>query len=210
MSKKHEKSKKDNVQTNSINIYLPEYLDKNELQHVIANALIESEEIRKQREEKRKEEELRIWHENIGYKDYSNSKHKCKWLLQFLNDIWILVKFSFIPKQKIRGDRAISVLLKTSLSMLLTAGERIMALLALLLIVLFLSQFIIASIQIPLYINVFIILLAFLIFVYSRIFRMASIEVEKMEDRSYLVGILASVTSIISITIAIIAVVRGG
>jgi hypothetical protein len=41
-------------------------------------------------------------------------------------------------------------------------------------------------------------------------FRMASIEIEKIEDRNYLFGLFASVASIVSIVIAIIAVVKGG
>ena len=47
-------------------------------------------------------------------------------------------------------------------------------------------------------------------FLLSRMFRMASIEVDKIEDRSLLFGIFASITSIVSIVVAIIAVVQGG
>ena len=210
MGKKHDKSKKDNVQANSINTFLPECLDKNEWQHIIANALIESEEIRKQREEKRKEEELKIWHENIGYKDYSNSKFKCKWLLQFLNDIWILYRFLFMPQRKIHGDRAISTLLKMILSLFFAVGSWIVFLLGLILFASIPLQFFIPSLRVPWYINLLLALFSFLILIISGLLKISSIEVEKMEDRNYLVGIFASVTSIISITIAIIAVVRGG
>lgn len=210
MGKKDDKSKKEKVQTTSINIILSEYLDKNELQHIIANALIESEEIKKQRDEKRKEEELRIWHENIGYKDYSNSKHKYKWLLQLRNDIWIFFKFSFIPKQKIQGDRAISSLLKMALSWILSAGRWLVFLFAVILLVLIPLQIFVPSIRFPVYVELLFIMSSYLAFVISGFLRMASIEVEKLNDRDYLIGIFASVTSIISITIAIIAVVRGG
>lgn len=92
MSKKHGKSKKDNVQTNSINIYLPEYLDKNELQHVIANALIESEEIKNQREKQQQEEELKSWREAMGYKDFSDTKWYLRWFLRLCNNLYILYK----------------------------------------------------------------------------------------------------------------------
>ena len=43
---------------------------------------------------------------------------------------------------------------------------------------------------------------------FSRMFRMASIEVDKIEDRSLLFGIFASVASIVSIVIAIVAIVK--
>lgn len=45
------------------------------------------------------------------------------------------------------------------------------------------------------------------LFLFSRMFRMASIEVNKIEDRNLLFGIFASVTSIVSIVIAVIAFV---
>lgn len=43
----------------------------------------------------------------------------------------------------------------------------------------------------------------------SRLFRIASIEAEKMEDRNNLYGLFASIASIISIVIAVIAIVKG-
>ena len=39
-------------------------------------------------------------------------------------------------------------------------------------------------------------------------FRMASIEVDKIEDRSLLFGIFAFVASIVSIVIAVVAIVK--
>ncbi len=41
----------------------------------------------------------------------------------------------------------------------------------------------------------------------SGIFRMASIEVDSFEDRNFLVGLFAAITSIISIAVAIVAIV---
>lgn len=210
MGKKHDKSKKDNMHINSINIYLPENLDKDELQYVIANALVESEEIKKRRDEKRKEEEFKIWRENIGFKDYSDSKYKCKCIFQFFNDIWIMFKLAFIPRRKIYGDRAISTLLKMVLAMFFGVGSLIMLLLGLFLFALIPLQFFYPSIQFPWYVYLFFAVFSYFMFIISGIIKMASIEIEKMEDHSYLVEIFASVTSIISITIAIIAVVRGG
>lgn len=51
-------------------------------------------------------------------------------------------------------------------------------------------------------------LMAVLMFMSSRLFRIASIEAEKMEDRSNLYGLFASIASIISIVIAVIAIVK--
>ncbi len=65
------------------------------------------------------------------------------------------------------------------------------------------------STPIPWFQNVLYIMYGIIAFIFSRLFRMAGIEVEKIEDRNYLIGIFASVTSLISIVIAIIAVVKG-
>ena len=58
------------------------------------------------------------------------------------------------------------------------------------------------------YIDVVIIVWAFPIFLLSRIFRMASYEIDRIKDYNYLFGLFATVTSIISIVIAIIAIVK--
>jgi hypothetical protein len=39
---------------------------------------------------------------------------------------------------------------------------------------------------------------------------MASIEIQKIEDRNYLFGIFASLASIVSIIIAIVSIAKGG
>lgn len=55
--------------------------------------------------------------------------------------------------------------------------------------------------------NILLCLFVVPLFLFSRMFRMASIEVNKIEDRNLLFGIFASVTSIVSIVIAVIAFV---
>lgn len=55
----------------------------------------------------------------------------------------------------------------------------------------------------------FYILMALSMFMISRLFKIARIESEKMEDKNNLYGLFASITSIISIVIAIIAIVKG-
>ncbi len=50
------------------------------------------------------------------------------------------------------------------------------------------------------------ILLAVIAFLFSRLFRMASIEIDKLDDHNYLFGLFASITSFISIVIAVVAI----
>lgn len=208
--KKRKNTKHSTSSENNINIFLPDNWDPVELQHIIAKALVESEEIKRQREEQQREEELKNWHTIIGYKDYSASKWYIRWFLQFINSIWMFFKLFFIPKRKIVGDHAISSILKVLLASFFSIVQWMMNLFVVLCIALMIRQIIFPSMRFSWYINIFFITIIVFILIISRIFRMASIEVEKMEDRGYLVGILASIASIISITIAVIAVVRGG
>lgn len=210
MPKKNNKSKRDSVQTNSINTFGQEGLSAVELQHVIAKAIIESEETKERRKKQQQEEEIKDWRDIIGYKDYSKSKWYFRYPLRFLNDIWIFLRLSFISRTKIQGNRAMSAIVKISLSLFLGSVEWVLCILALYLTSRIPIQFFVNNVKLSWDRSIINIILAFLLFVYSRIFRMASVEVEKMEDHNYLFGFFTSVTSIISITIAIIAIVRGG
>lgn len=85
----------------------------------------------------------------------------------------------------------------------------ILLLLSIFMIAAILLQFIIPDAPIVAwYIDVVIIVWAFPIFLLSRIFRMASYEIDRIKDYNYLFGLFATVTSIISIVIAIIAIVK--
>jgi hypothetical protein len=48
--------------------------------------------------------------------------------------------------------------------------------------------------------------IVFLLFAF--IFRIVSVEVEKMEDKNIIFGLFASVTSIVSIIIAIVSIIK--
>ena len=90
-------------------------------------------------------------------------------------------------------------------------AKRILGLASLLFVVYGIALFFASETMPALWIsNVGLIVLGITVFFLSRMFRMASIEIEKIEDRNYLFGLFASVASIVSIVIAIIAVVKGG
>lgn len=110
----------------------------------------------------------------------------------------------------IKGDRASTALIQFLLKSCFQVLRCICSILMLLLIVTIPLSF--TSSLIP-RLNwsqiVFCVLMSILMLMISRLFRIASIEAEKMEDRNNLYGLFASIASIISIVIAVIAIVKG-
>lgn len=119
------------------------------------------------------------------------------------------MKLLFRPKKYAKNMQANAELTKLVLKLIYKVVELILLLLSIFMIAAVPLQFIIPDAPIAAwYIDVVIIVWAFPIFLLSRIFRMASYEIDRIKDYNYLFGLFATVTSIISVVIAIIAVVQ--
>lgn len=179
-------------------------MSADELQHMIANAIMEAEDMKAKREADKKEAELAEWHKVIGY-DKSKTGIAKVW-----NGFSSTIKAMFVPKKYIKGDRTSTALIQLLLKSCFQVLRCICSILMLLLIVTIPLSF--TSSLIP-RLNwsqiVFCVLMSILMLMISRLFRIASIEAEKMEDRNNLYGLFASIASIISIVIAVIAIVKG-
>lgn len=204
---RNRKSTKRNVASNplqSVNINLPENMSAEEMQHMIANAIVEAETIKVQKEKEQDKLALSEWHKTIGLKEYDNK------IRQFFNNIKVFIKILFLPKKHIEGDQASTLLLKSVISLFFGLIKWCTLILSILLIAFVPAQYIMQNISaLPWHQNVIFILYGVLAFVFSRFFRMASIEVDKLDDRNYLFGLFASITSLVSIIIAVIAIVKG-
>ncbi len=188
----------------SVNMNLPENMSAEEMQHIIACAIVEAEEIKAQKEEEQRKATLAEWRDKIGYKD-----HKSK-IKKFFNEIKVFIKILFLPKKDIKGDRASLALLKSFISLFFRLMKWCLLILSILFIAVVPTQFIMRNmIQLPWYQNIFLILYGFTAFILSRLFRMASIEVDRFYNRNYLFGLFASIASLVSIIIAVIAIVKG-
>lgn len=188
----------------SVNINLPESMSTEEMQHIIANAIVEAKEIKAQKEDEQRKVALSEWQDKIGYKEYEN-KFK-----QFFNEIKVFIKILFLPKKHIEGDRASSILLKSVITLFFGIMKLCSLLFAIFLIGCFPMQYFMGSMnQFPWQLYTYCIPFAFLAFVFSRLFRMAGIEIDKLDDHNYLFSLFASITSLVSIIIAIIAIVKG-
>lgn len=204
-SKKRRDSNSNSKNVQSVNIIIPENITNDEMQHIIANAILEAEDIKERRKQIQKGKERDEWREKIGVKSY-NGKFK-----NILNGIKVLFKISFMPKKCINGNKASIALMKFILSLFLDIVSVILLLLSLYLTIIIHFQHLFTTIpELTIFYHVISVMYGILIFAFSRIFRMASIEVEKNENQGYLFSLFASVTSVISIIIAVIALVKGG
>lgn len=176
-----------------------------ELQNIIANALLQAEEQRKQIEKDKQEQERKKWREEIGYKDYSKSNSKFARFRRALNEFICGLKLLFMPSEKIKGHRIISA----SLSMGLSNHYLLVFLISLifsLAIFFFTIVFIILNI-LPWYIYLTLFIISFCLFVYFLKYRLAYYEVTYIKDDNLILNILASHNSKISIIISMISVV---
>ena len=209
MAKDKRKNKKQN--NSEVKQAPPITLSGEDMQHLIAHAIIEADEIKEEALRKQQDAELLEWRVATGYKEFSDKSKFLRSVKTFFNRFWCFIKLCFVPSKAIKGDRASFALMKLFLRIFFDFAKWILGLASLLFVVYGIALFFAPKTMPALWIsNVGLIILSIAIFFLSRMFRMASIEIEKVEDRNYLFGLFASVASIVSIVIAIIAVVKGG
>lgn len=194
MSKNRRKTPKEQKQSTSmpVNIVLPDSLSAEEMQQIITNALLAVEDAKEQKAKEQKEQERKEWEETVGN-----------------NPIKRFFKILFLPKKYIKGDKTTFALLKVFVGMFFGLAKIFTLLFSIAAIAYIPMQYAIDALpNMSIGQNIMLSLYAVLSFLFSRMFRMASIEVDKIEDRSLLFGIFASVASIVSIVIAIVAIVK--
>lgn len=167
-------------------------LSSEELQHIIANALAEAEILKQTKEAELRENEKKEWTKTIGSTPVKR-----------------FFRLMFLPKSKIRGDNTTFQLLKIFAGLFFELAK---------VVTLIVSVFMMAYVPLQYFVDSFpclsvgynIVLLIFSLvsIILSRIFRVAAIEVDKIEDRNLLFGIFASITSFASIIVAVIALIR--
>ena len=181
-----------------------------EMQHIIAKAMVEAGELKEQKKNEQRVKEQIEWCNDIGLKDYSDEKPFKRNILTFFNYMGCFLKVLFLPAKKVKGDNASFGLLQLCVSACFSFANFV-SLLAFILLFFggIASLFIPSAPPISWITSVGRILFGIVCFMFSRMFRMASIEIQKIEDRNYLFGIFASLASIVSIIIAIISIAKG-
>lgn len=208
--KKNSKQSQPNKTESKVNVFLPANISTEEMQHILARAIVEAEAIKEQQKQAKKEEALKQWKSSIGYKEYDN---KCKlWrsVKTFFNRIKCILNVCFIRREKIQSDRASFALIQTILKLFFDLANWILAIATTASVIFGIYKLCTTALLSPNWIfSICCIIVAIPLFILSRLFHMVSIEVEKIEDRNYLFGLFASIASIVSIIIAVVAIIKG-
>lgn len=186
-----------------VNIVLPSDISTDEMKHIIADGLMEFEERKKQQEKEAKELLLKERQRAVGIKDYSNVNGPKRWLLKFGNTIHVIWKTCFISGQYLNDTQITFSLMQ----MILYVTFKLLSLAMLCVSILFFIYPVCLCLgflgTVSWVIVVTSLLLSLLTFLLFGLFRMASLEINNMKDRNYLLGLFSGVTSIATIIIAV-------
>ena len=205
MSKKAKKQKNDEKTAPPINLVLPDNMPQEDMQNLIVNSLLAYDEAKKKLEMQEQEKGAQEWREKIGYKDYSDRKWLPRVFLTFFNSIKTMLKILFMPKKKINGDHATSGLMKLFVMLFFKACKWVLWVVSITAFLSYPLSLILHNAPVidpavyPSYLGIGIIALML-----AQLFRMASIEVQKMRDHNYIVDIFAAVAAVVAIIISFV------
>lgn len=211
MSKKNSKIKnsQDKAQPTIPSVIFPAEMSQEEMQHIIANAIIETQKMKEDAKQKQKEANIRELQETIGLKEYNDKNRLLRIIKIAINRIKCFFKICFLSRKNIKGDRVTFGIL----SMLLTL---IFALVSSVLYVVAFILFVCGIIELtrgqgaPLWgIEWYAFIpYSFAAFMFASIFRISSIEIEKVEDRNYIQSLLNIVFAIIAAVFAYLSLIK--
>lgn len=211
MSKKNSKSKnsQDKAQPTIPSVIFPAEMSQAEMQHIIANAIIEAKKADEDAKQKQKESNIRELQEAIGFKKYNDKNRLLRIIKIAINEFKCIFKICVLPRKNIKGDRVTFSIM----SVLLTLIFALVALVLYCAALLFLICGIIALIHgqgVPLWgIEWYIFIpFSFAAFLFASIFRISSIEIEKVEDRDYIQSLLNIVLTIIAAVFAYLSLIK--
>ena len=164
MSKNRQKAAKEQKQSTNVpvNIVLPDSMSAEEMQQIITNALLAVEDAKEQKVKEQKEQERKEWEETVGN-----------------NPIKRFFKILFLPKKYIKGDKTTFALLKVFVGMFFGLAKVLTVLFSIFAIAYIPLQYVIAGFpNLSIGQNIILAVYAVLSFLFSRMFRMASIEVD--------------------------------
>lgn len=180
-------------------------MSSDDLQETIVNSLLVYDQKKAEMAKQAEEDELQTRREAIGYKDYSNRKLIPRIIMIFLNRLKVFIRVLFMPKEKIRGEYMTTSLMSTAVSSLFGLIKWMLWIIAAVLLLRYPLSFVVPSIPtIKMSLYLVYIGISILAFVFAQVFRIVSIEMEKMQDRNYVVDIFAAVTAIVSIIISLV------
>lgn len=182
--------------------YINNEIDYNKL----AEAIVKAQKIEKEQQIKEKEQAFIEWRNSLGYKEYSNKNKITKKFLTFGNRIKVSFKLMFLSKnQKIETSFS-AIFLQT----LLMGFFNFLKHATLISSILFIGfMFYHPEIDFEKYHYIVLSGLAILSFLYSRFFRLISIEIDQMNDKEQLLSLFTAVVAIIPLVEIVFNFLKG-
>lgn len=182
--------------------YINNEIDYNKL----AEAIVKAQKIEKEQQIKEKEQAFIEWRNSLGYKEYSNKNKITKKFLTFGNRIKVSFKLMFLSKnQKIETSFS-AIFLQT----LLMGFFNFLKHATLISSILFIGfMFYHPEIDFEKYHYIVLSCLAILSFLYSRFFRLISIEIDQMNDKEQLLSLFTAVVAIIPLVEIVFNFLKG-
>ena len=160
----------------------------------LAEAIVKAQKIEKEHQIKEKEQAFVEWRNSLGYKEYLNKNKIAKNFLTIGNRIKVFFKLMFISKNKKIETSFSAIFLQT----LLVGFFNFLKHATLLSSILFIGfMFYHPEIDFEKYHYIVLSVLAILSFLYSRFFRLISIEIDQMNDKEQLLSLFTAVVAII-------------
>ncbi len=206
MSKNHRRkaNTKELSNTPPLNIAMPNDMSNVEMQALIVGSLLEYDRQKQELDKQKEEAERRDWLERIGYKDYSDRKTIPRIILTNVNSIFSFARLLFMPKNKISGDHATIGLMRIALALAFSLTKLVLWGIGAILLFLYPCSIIVPSIhKMDFSTAVPYIVFGLLSLLFAQLFRIASIEIEKTQDRDYLVGVSAAVAAVAAIIVSL-------
>lgn len=211
MSKKNSKSKnsQDKAQPTIPSVIFPAEMSQEEMQHIIANAIIETQKMKEDAKQKQKEANIRELQEAIGLKEYNDKNRLLRIIKIAINRIKCFFKICFLSRKNIKGDRVTFGILSMLLTLIFALVSSVLYVVAFILFVCGIIALtrgqgaLLWGIEWYAFIPY-----SFAAFMFASIFRISSIEIEKVEDRNYIQSLLNIVFAIIAAVFAYLSLIK--
>lgn len=193
-NRKKQQSKLHNY-TENINVEI----DYDKLAKAIVSAQNQVDEDKAKEQDKQKEERLKEWHKIVHYKECSENSGKIKMFLYNIRNVvcafYVLITFK---RENAKNDSITFSLFQSVTSILFSAIEWLFYMITVSIVLVIIKN------NKPVWL-----IYGLVSFIFARIFRAASFEIDNMKDRQYLIAIFSSITSFLALIITIIALFKG-
>lgn len=172
----------------------------------LAEAIVKAQQKAKEQQIKEKEQAFIEWRNSLGYKEYSNKNKIARKFLIIGNRIKVFFKLMFISKNKKIETSFSAILLQT----LLVDFFKFLKLGTLISSIFFIGfMFYHPEIDFEKHHYIVLSVLAIFSFLYSRFFRLISIEIDQMNDKEQLLSLFTAVVAIIPLVEIVFNFLKG-